>query len=146
MKIFQRIVGVIIFLVIGVLVGWSLPRAPGTAPVSPDVVEQAVTREVSVMFDEGDGTIRSFSHESFQAEETLFDVTKRILEREGLAFEFNPPGEYGIMITKISDKVGGTDNKYWSWWLNGEMGQVAADRYVVQPGDVIEWQFLNLKF
>ncbi|MBI4133638.1 DUF4430 domain-containing protein [Candidatus Uhrbacteria bacterium] len=144
MKRFQYLLGALIFLVIGFLIGWGQPR-PSVAPVAPVGSELSVVREVSLMFDEGDGTVRAFEREAFSDGESLFDLTKRVAERTGMSFVHEPPGPYGILITEIDGKRGGTDGRYWLYWVANHLGEVAADQYPLRPGDVVEWKFINLK-
>ena len=48
---------------------------------------------------------------------------------------------YGKFISAIADKKGGTDNKYWMYYVNGQQAQVGAADYKVKAGDVIEFKF-----
>lgn len=52
--------------------------------------------------------------------------------------------EYGELVDSIEGHKGGTDGKYWSFYVNGEMAQVGAGTYVQKEGDVIEWKFQKL--
>ena len=49
--------------------------------------------------------------------------------------------QYGALINAIDGRVNGSDNKYWIYYVNGEMALVGAGDYVVQPGDRIEFRF-----
>lgn len=140
----KKILPLIVVAVAAFLLGWSFFQRPAPAWWS-DEVEESQVKTVSVMFDFGDGGVKSFADVSFLEGEHLFDVTKRLAEQNNLTFRYQPPGQYGILIDQIGDKVGGTDGKYWLWWENNRMGQVASDSYVLKSGDVLEWKFLNLK-
>ncbi len=48
--------------------------------------------------------------------------------------------KYGVMVEKIGD-IGSTQNSAWMYSVNGKPGQIAADRYVIYPGDTVEWKF-----
>ncbi len=146
MKRLQYLLGALIFLIVGVLAGWSIPRpvVENREPRTENRVEE-VRREVALMVDEGDGTVKTFEREAFSEGESLFDLTRRITERTGMSFVYEPPGQYGILITEIDGKKGGTDGKYWLYWIGNHLGEVASDQYKLQPGDVIEWKFINLK-
>lgn len=48
---------------------------------------------------------------------------------------------YGKFISAIGTKKGGTDNKYWMFYVNGEQAQVGAADYKVKAGDIIEFKF-----
>ena len=51
---------------------------------------------------------------------------------------------YGTLVTSIEGHAGGTEGKYWSFYVNDEMAQVGADSYIQQEGDWIEWKFQKL--
>ncbi len=147
MKRYQYLLGAFIFFVIGGLVGWSLPRVAsvGTSPAVSGVSGQA-SGVASFMFDEGDGTVKSFEQQSFTEGDSLFDVTKKIAEANHLTFKNDPPGKYGILITEMDSKKNGDGKKYWGYWVNDHMGEVSADNYKLQSHDVILWRFGTLKF
>src|SRR5262245_54321422 len=48
---------------------------------------------------------------------------------------------YGPYVDTINGVAGGTEGKYWAFYVNGEMAQVGADAYVTKAGDKIEWKF-----
>lgn len=48
---------------------------------------------------------------------------------------------YGVYVDTINGKQGGTDGKYWTFYVDGQMAQVGAAEYVTQGGEVIEWRF-----
>ncbi|TAK04823.1 DUF4430 domain-containing protein [Patescibacteria group bacterium] len=129
------------------LLGWSfgpaLSRVEG--PVVNAPASETAAQSVSLMFDYGDGTVKTYENVAFTEGQTLFDATKTAIEGDGLTFKFQPPGPYGILIDQIGSMAGGTDGKYWLWYENNRMGQVASDAYKLQNGDVIEWKFINLK-
>ena len=134
------------------LLGWSFgPNITQNIPRASDSesrgnLEQSAPQEVSLMFDYGDGTVKTYENISFTDGQTLFDATKALSERgDGFTFKYQPPGQYGIMIDQIGDKIGGADGKYWLWYENNLMGQVASDAYKLKDSDVIEWKFINLK-
>jgi hypothetical protein len=52
--------------------------------------------------------------------------------------------EYGELVDSIEGHKGGTEGKYWSFYVNGEMAQVGAGSYVQKEGDFIEWKFQKL--
>lgn len=153
--------GGLVLLLAGTLLGVSLaprilPLAASAEP-TPVVQEQTPPPEspvpspqaletVSLMLDFGDGTVKSWTEVPFVEGQTLFDLTAKIARENNLALEFDPPGEYGIFLKSIGDKKGGEEGgKWWMWWVGGKAGEVAADQYRIQPGDVLEWKFVNLK-
>lgn len=59
--------------------------------------------------------------------------TKATIETKQSSF-----GEY---VDKINDIKGGTDNKYWIFYVNGKMAEIGAQDYITKATDVIEWKF-----
>ena len=52
--------------------------------------------------------------------------------------------EYGKLIISINGLKGGSDGKYWSFYIDGEMAQVGADTFKPAGGELIEWKFQAL--
>lgn len=52
----------------------------------------------------------------------------------------------GSLVVQIGAWRNGTDEKYWQYTVNGEVPMVGADRYVIQNGDSIKWEFKKSDF
>lgn len=48
---------------------------------------------------------------------------------------------YGEYVDAINGIVGGTDGKYWAFYVNGTMAQVGAADYKTKNGDKVTWKF-----
>ena len=48
---------------------------------------------------------------------------------------------FGEYVDSINGVVGGTDGKYWAFYINGELSQVGAADYQTRTGDKLEWKF-----
>ena len=48
---------------------------------------------------------------------------------------------YGTYVHSINGLAGGTDNKYWMFYINGTLAEMGADAYTTKAGDAIEWKF-----
>lgn len=48
---------------------------------------------------------------------------------------------FGEYVDEINGIKGGTDNKYWIFYVNGKMAEVGASDYVTKSLDTIEWKF-----
>lgn len=103
------------------------------------------TGSASIMFDYGDGMVRTYGDLPVAAETTVLDVTKAVAARENLAIKTKDYGDIGILIEQIGLKKGGDEGKYWQYWVNNVSSQVAVSKLAVKAGDVIEWKFLNYK-
>ena len=70
---------------------------------------------------------------------TAFDVLKSKFD---VAYS---ESDYGVFITGIKtyDWVNGTSDYYWMYFVNGKLAQVAADKYFVQKGDNITFEYMS---
>ncbi len=50
------------------------------------------------------------------------------------------PSAMGAFVVAIDSIIGGGD-AFWMYSVNGEMGQVACDRFQTRPGDTVRWHF-----
>jgi hypothetical protein len=48
---------------------------------------------------------------------------------------------YGEYVEAIDGLKGGTDNKYWTYYVNGQMANIGAGEYVAKGGEEIVWKF-----
>lgn len=52
--------------------------------------------------------------------------------------------EFGKYVDSINGLKGGTDSKYWSFYIDGELASVGADGFTPEGGELIEWKFQAL--
>lgn len=52
---------------------------------------------------------------------------------------------YGDYVDSIGDLRGGTDGKYWSFYIDGKLANVGAGAYTSAGGEKIEWKFQKLQ-
>lgn len=52
--------------------------------------------------------------------------------------------EYGEYVESINGLVGGTDGKYWSFYVNDELASVGAGEFMPEGGEEIKWHFVKL--
>lgn len=100
--------------------------------------------KVDLIIDSGDGSPLIFNIELKEGE-TAFSLLKEKSGEIGLILE-TKTYDIGTMIEKIGDKKNGDDGKYWLYYLNGEMPQISADKYLLKIGDIIEFKFKNSPF
>lgn len=48
---------------------------------------------------------------------------------------------YGPYVDSINGIAGGTDGKYWSYYVDGQLAQIGAGEYVTKGGEKIQWKF-----
>ena len=52
---------------------------------------------------------------------------------------------FGKMVNAINGIKGGTDNKYWIYFVDGKSATISADNYKCQGTEKVEWKFLEQK-
>ncbi len=107
--------------------------------------ENAVQEEVSYAIDEGNGKTIS-SQMAISEDSTVFSLLKDLSVKENFKLESKEYKGMGMLVESIDGIKNGTDNKYWQYWINGELPMVAADKKTVEKGDKIEWKFAPAEF
>ena len=74
---------------------------------------------------------------------TVFSLLEKLAQRENFKIEFTIYKEMGVLVESIDGVHNGTDNKYWQYWVNGELPMVAADKKEIKEGDKVEWKFAS---
>lgn len=72
---------------------------------------------------------------------TVFSLLQDISQKENIALDFQVYREMGVFVKSIDEVANGQNNNYWQYWVNGSLGEVAADKKAVKAGDRIEWKF-----
>lgn len=52
---------------------------------------------------------------------------------------------YGEYVESMNGLMGGVNDYYWSFYVDGIMSNVGADSYVSTGGELIEWKYQNLQ-
>lgn len=76
--------------------------------------------------------------------EISYTVTKgeNILDRlKEEAQVVTKDSDYGKYVDTIDGVKGGTDGKYWSYYIDGKVATQGVDAYKVQGGEVVTWKF-----
>ncbi len=48
--------------------------------------------------------------------------------------------DFGVFVESVRD-ISVTGEKSWIYFVNGEGGKVAADKYTLHEGDIVEWRY-----
>jgi hypothetical protein len=112
--------------------------------VETGIPKNNIRQEVILVIDEGEGTIKTFETE-FKEGMTAFDLLKEKTGEIDLTLKFKTY-DVGVFIEAIGDKENGEDGKYWLYYVNGEMSQVASDKQLLVPGDKVEFKFEKSPF
>jgi len=71
---------------------------------------------------------------------TAFEALQQIAKAYSLELK-TKKYDFGVMIEGIGDLVGGQDDKYWLFYINGEMAMSSVDTQAISPGDKVEFRF-----
>lgn len=76
-------------------------------------------------------------------ESNVYDLMSKLRTDHGLVFtEKDFGGSLGIFITSINGiENGGSENKYWIFYVNDEKSKLGISNYILKPHDVIEWKY-----
>jgi len=98
-------------------------------------VETAKKPVVTVIINDG---IQITTDSSIVAE-TPFAALTLLSQKKKLALT-TKQYDFGIFVSAIG-AVTSTKEKGWIYYVNGVSGSVAADKYQLKNGDVVEWKF-----
>lgn len=74
--------------------------------------------------------------------DTAFSLLERCSEKNGFSVNSTFYAQFdSTLINSINNEVGGTNGKYWQYYVNGMLPSVGADKYVISNGDVLTWSF-----
>lgn len=109
------------------------------------ITKQIVQEKVLCAIDFGDGNVKSYQI-TFSENSTIFSLLEELSKKESLQLEWKSYEGMGILVESIDGVKNGTDNKYWQYWVNGELPMVAADKKEIKEGDKVEWKFASSPF
>jgi hypothetical protein len=129
-----------VFLVLG-LIALSFT---GTALKVPDKseiwVEKSDLTSVRIVIIGDDWTITD--NLVAYHDDTAFSLLERCSEKNGFSVDATYYAQFdSTLINSINNAVGGTDGKYWQYYVNSELPSVGADKYILSNGDVLTWSF-----
>jgi hypothetical protein len=102
-----------------------------------------VEKEVKTSIDFGDGTVVTYSEKDFQ-DKNAYDLLKKTVEVNKIKMAVKQY-DFGVMIEEIDGRKN-TNEKAWIYFIDALSASNAADKYIVQEGDLIEWKFIKPEF
>lgn len=97
------------------------------------------------MLDYGDGSVKVYKDLLVATGETMMQLLEKTTQDAKLEFTTKSYAGLGKIVESIGRKKNGANNMYWQYWVNNQYVPVGAESYVVKPGDVISWKFINYK-
>ncbi|MCK5332718.1 DUF4430 domain-containing protein [Candidatus Parcubacteria bacterium] len=99
-------------------------------------ITDSSSESISVSLKVSNGTEKTYTLNDISIKSTVFDITK-----ENTELEYNNNYNFGVFIESINGVKNGDEGKYWQYYINGMLGEVAADKKDLKSGDEIEWKF-----
>ncbi len=97
-------------------------------------------KEITYIINKGEKGVNQYQIEEISEKETVFSLLEKLAQKEN--FELKTKSyDFGIFINSIDKVENGENNKYWQYWVNDKLGEVAADKKDVKFGDKVEWKF-----
>lgn len=111
---------------------------PKTAPdSSSSATNQSENTQIVLDFGNGETLSRS---QAFQRGETAYSILASLTDENDISMKVQQY-DFGIFISSINGYES-SPNKAWIYFVNGDSGSVAADKYFLEPGDLIEWRYI----
>ncbi len=70
-----------------------------------------------------------------------FSILKEALEQNNIPLEIKNY-DFGVFVKSIN-ALESSNEKAWIYFVNGESGQVAADKMDLKEGDLVEWRYIT---
>jgi hypothetical protein len=140
-------------ILIGLVAGASLIAVGSWIGLSrPSSIEKNINipredqkeERVFLTIDDGRGELKNFGSPLIE-KMTAFDLLKKIAEGSNIELK-TKSYEIGVLVESIGDRTNGQEEKYWMYYVNGEMPNIASDKKEINPGDKIEFKFEKPSF
>lgn len=93
----------------------------------------------AVTIDFGDGKKITGQTQAQSAYESLVKIARE----KGIKVEVQEY-KYGVVVTQVGQTTN-NDNWQWAYQINGKTSPIASDRYLVYPGDNVEWEYKQIR-
>ena len=89
----------------------------------------------------GDGWTISDNLVAYKGD-TAFSLLERCSVKNGFSLKSTYYAQFdSTLIDSINNAVGGTNGKYWQYYVNGELPNIGADKCMITNGDSLLWSF-----
>ena len=107
------------------------------------IAQEGIGQEVILIIDDGQ-SIQDFEM-NFREGMTAFGLLEEKIKELDINIE-TKSYDIGIFIEAIGESRNGEDQKYWLYYVNGEMPMVSADKKELKAGDKVEFKFEKSSF
>ena len=129
-----------ILLVLGLITlsfSGTAVQVPQKSEVWVEKVDQTSVQLVIV----GDSWVISDNLVAYEGD-TALSFLQRCAEINDFSVESTYYAQFdSTLVNSINNAIGGTDGKYWQYYVNGELPSIGADKYLLTNGDRVKWSF-----
>lgn len=90
--------------------------------------------------------IISYLFDANDEESTVFSGLLNYGKEDDIEIVYNNNYSFGVFVESIDGIKNGDDGKYWQYYINNVLGDVAADKKILKEGDNVEWRFEEVPF
>lgn len=74
--------------------------------------------------------------------QSVFSILKKVTDKNDITLNYKYYEKYdSYMINSINNDVNGEENKYWQYYVNGELASKGSDKIFVSNGDSVKWKY-----
>ena len=88
----------------------------------------------------------TYSFDKDDKESTVFSGLLSYGRNNNIVIDYNNNYSYGVFIESIDGVENGDDGKYWQYYIDDTLGDLAADKKILKDGSVVEWRFEEVPF
>jgi len=103
-------------------------------------LSEITQNKVLYIINKGNGEINEYQIEISQ-DSTVFSLLEALSQREKFEVDSTFYKEMGIFVETIDAMKNGIEGKYWQYFVNDKLGEVAADKKTIKESDQVEWRF-----
>lgn len=139
--------GIILAFIIFGIISSRVASQNKTTGSSPDVYinkDQAPEEnfKIAYIINKGEGQdALKMDYVLHKEKQNVFDILKELSAEKNFELKYNNNYSFGVFIESIAGIPNGKDGKYWQYYINDKLGEVAADKKEVKAGDKVEWRF-----
>ncbi len=146
----KLILGIIIGLgILALLLAVSIKIAEQKKPSGLNVpVVKNISNRFEYIIDKGVGDKLYYTRylAAPNEKQTVFDALKTLSKENNFELKYNNNYSFGVFVESIEGVKNGNQGKYWQYYINGKLGEVAADKKEIKAGDKVEWKFEKANF
>jgi hypothetical protein len=95
--------------------------------------------KVDLIVDFGNGKVTSYEGVEVKEGDTVYSLLTKKMNETGSPVTAKSY-DFGLMVESINN-ISASATHFWSYSVNEQAGNVAADKYILKNGDKVEWKF-----